>query len=276
MSALPNHEQLLDLLTKQATEGLDQAEATALQTLLDAHPGITDDEFDASVAAVLLGTNNQPEAMPAHLAAKILADAPVRANTLANATNVIPIQSRKPAWRSESAGWWAAAASMLIAVTGWWPRIAGDATRTQSHTQTVAVLSAEQQRTALLNNAHIIQASWSPGNDAGGNALVGDVVFDPTTQKGYLRFRGIPANDPRLEQYQLWIADGARTPPEPVDGGVFNAPQITSNGDVIIPFEAKLPVGKPAAFVVTVEKPGGVVVSKQERVLALAKVTTKF
>ena len=42
---------------------------------------------------------------------------------------------------------------------------------------------------------------------------------------------------------------------------------------MIIPFEAKLPVGKPAAFVVTVEQPGGVVVSKQERVLALAQVT---
>ncbi len=98
-------------------------------------------------------------------------------------------------------------------------------------------------------------------------------MFDPVTQQGYLRFRGIPANDPRLEQYQLWIADASRTPPEPVDGGVFNTPQSTATGDVIIPFEAKLPVGKPAAFVVTVEQPGGVVVSKQERVLALAQVT---
>jgi hypothetical protein len=58
-----------------------------------------------------------------------------------------------------------------------------------------------------------------------------------------------------------------------VDGGVFNTPQASVMGDVIIPFEAKLPVGKPAAFVVTVEQPGGVVVSKQERVLALAQVT---
>ena len=45
-----------------------------------------------------------------------------------------------------------------------------------------------------------------------------------------------------------------------------------ASGDVIVPFRAKLPVGKPAAFVVTMEQPGGVVVSKQERVMALAKV----
>lgn len=269
MSALTNHEQLLDLLAKQATEGLDAAELAELQTLLQAHPDVTGDEFDASVAAVLLGTKNDTEAMPAHLAAKILAAAPAQTKA-----TIVAMPSRTPMSRFESAGWWAAAASFLIAVAGWWPRLAGDAT--QSHTQIVATPTAEQQRAVLLNNAHVIQASWLPGNDAGGNTLVGDVVFDPVTQKGYLRFRGIPANDPRLEQYQLWIADAARTPPEPVDGGVFNTPQTASNGDVIIPFEAKLPVGKPAAFVITVEKPGGVVVSKQERVLALAKVSAKF
>lgn len=268
MSALPNHEQLLDLLAKQATHGLSETEATELQKLLSEHAAVSGDEFDASVAAILLGTKADAEAMPAHLAAKILADAPVRTTSSTTAANVVSIQSRKPA-RFETAGWWAAAASLLMAVAGWWPRLNGELI---ARPPVIAALTTEQQRAALLNSGHVIQASWSPGNDASGNALVGDVVFDPVTQKGYLRFHGIPANDPRLEQYQLWIADGSRTPPEPVDGGVFNTPQTTVTGDVIIPFEAKLPVGKPAAFVVTVEQPGGVVVSKQERVLALAKV----
>jgi hypothetical protein len=276
MSGLPNHEQLLDLLTKRATDGLAPSEVSELQALLRDHADINEDEFDASVAAILLSTRLESTAMPADLSAKILAAAPTNASASAATSNVVTLQQRKPIWRNESAGWWAAAASLLIAVAGWWPRLGGDAMHMQANTQTVATPTAEQQRAALLSNAHVIQASWSPGNDVAGNALVGDVVFDPATQKGYLRFRGIPANDPRLEQYQLWIADGSRTPPEPVDGGVFNTPQTTQDGDVIIPFEAKLPVGKPAAFVVTVEKPGGVVVSKQERVLALAKVSTKF
>lgn len=72
----------------------------------------------------------------------------------------------------------------------------------------------------------------------------------------------------------MWIADAQRTLPEPVDGGVFDVrvPSTAAGGDLIIPFEAKLPVGKPVAFVITVENPGGVVVSRQERVLAVAAV----
>jgi Anti-sigma-K factor rskA, C-terminal len=268
MSELPSHDQLLDLLAKQATHGLTESEATELQLLLSEHPEVAADEFEASVAAILLGSKTDHEAMPTQLAAKILADAPV--STAAGSANIVALQPRKPA-RFASAGWWAAAASLLIAVAGWWPRLNGELV---ARPPAVAALTPEQQRANLLNSGHAIQASWSPGNDAAADALVGDVVFDPVTQKGYLRFRGIPANDPRLEQYQLWIADADRKPPEPVDGGVFNTPQNTATGDVIIPFEAKLPVGKPAAFVVTVEQPGGVVVSKQEHVLALAKVTS--
>jgi len=268
MSVLPDNERLLDLLAQQATQGLNAAEADELKALLNAHPHVSNDEFDSSIAAILLASKADQEAMPAHLAAKILAEAPVHT---AAASNVFTMPSRKPAWRSEATGWWAAAACLLLAVAGWWPRLLGPSN--ESVAPSVAALSPEQQREALIKSGHAIQAAWSPGNDAASNALVGDVVFDPITQRGYLRFRGIPANDPRLEQYQLWIADAARTPPEPVDGGVFNTPQTTVTGDVIIPFEAKLPVGKPAAFVVTVEQPGGVVVSKQERVLALAKVT---
>jgi Anti-sigma-K factor rskA len=264
MSALPNHDQLLDLLALQATQGLSDAEAAELKSLLNEHPSVNGDEFESTVAAILLANASDAEAMPKPLAAKILASAPV-------VSNVVPLP-RKPAWQSAAAGWWSAAACLLLAIGGWWPRIAGE----HSTSAIVAQLTPEQQRASLLSSGHVIQASWSPGNDAAGNALVGDVVFDPATQRGYLRFRGIPANDPRLEQYQLWIADAARTPPEPVDGGVFNTPQTTAAGDVIIPFTAKLPVGKPAAFVVTVEQPGGVVVSKQQRVLALAKVPVSF
>ena len=265
MSALPEHNHLLDLLVQRATQGLSDAEAIELDTLLTSHQNISADEFDTSVAAILLASAVNSAPIPAHLSTKILANAPRQIA----ASNVLPMNTRKAAWRSESAGWWSAAACLVLAITGWWPRLAGESTPPASIT---VALTPEQQRMALLNSGHAIQAAWSPGNDAAGNSLVGDVVFDPVTQQGYLRFRGIPANDPRLEQYQLWIADAARISPEPVDGGVFNTPQATAVGDVIIPFTARLPVGKPAAFVVTVEQPGGVVVSKQERVLVLAKV----
>jgi hypothetical protein len=158
------------------------------------------------------------------------------------------------------AGWWAAAACFVLAVTGWWPRLA-------SSPPDVA-----RARDALASSSNVVKVQLAAGPGAADAPLTGDVIFDPVTQTGYLRFRGIPANDPRLAQYQLWIADGSRKQPEPVDGGVFNVPAKAPNGDVIIPFRAKLAVGAPAAFVITQEQPGGVVVSRQERVLALGKV----
>ena len=85
-----------------------------------------------------------------------------------------------------------------------------------------------------------------------------------------MRFSGLKPNDPDREQYQLWIVDASRGEPlkvPPVDGGVFDA---GAGGDVIVPIAPKLPVGKAFAFAVTIEPPGGVVVSDQSRKVVLA------
>ena len=51
----------------------------------------------------------------------------------------------------------------------------------------------------------------------------------------------------------------------PVDGGVFDiAAQAAATGEVIIPIDAKLPVGDARIFAITVEPPGGVVVSDRD------------
>ena len=82
-----------------------------------------------------------------------------------------------------------------------------------------------------------------------------------------MRFKGLAANDAKQIQYQLWIFDADRPEATPVDGGVFD---VASNGEVIVPISAKLPVGKPTLFAVTIERPGGVVVSKRERIVVTA------
>ena len=56
----------------------------------------------------------------------------------------------------------------------------------------------------------------------------------------------------------------------PVDGGVFD---IAGSGVRTIPIDAKLLVDGPTTFVVTKERAGGVVVSLQEDVRAVAKFT---
>jgi anti-sigma-K factor RskA len=83
-----------------------------------------------------------------------------------------------------------------------------------------------------------------------------------------MTLQGIPANDPQKAQYQLWIVDPTRDE-APVDGGVFDIP--ADGSPVLVPIVAKLALKNPQAFVITLEQPGGVVKSKQEQVVALAK-----
>jgi hypothetical protein len=84
-----------------------------------------------------------------------------------------------------------------------------------------------------------------------------------------MRFRGLPVNDVQKETYQLWIFDKTQDKATPIDGGTFD---VTSDGEVVVPINAKLKAQEPVMFAVTVEKPGGVVVSKREKIVALAKV----
>ena len=136
---------------------------------------------------------------------------------------------------------------------------------------TDGALTLVQQRTQLIdaNTPSTVQVSWAAGTTPFDAEVGGDVVWDNDSQTGFMRFVGLPVNDPAVEQYQLWIIDPKRDK-NPIDGGVFD---ITEEGEVIVPIDAKLKVLEPAAFAITVEQPGGVVVSSQERLPLLAAVT---
>lgn len=112
----------------------------------------------------------------------------------------------------------------------------------------------------------MIQSPWSDGKTPWKKKVSGDVVWSNAKQQGFMRFVGMPVNDPAIEQYQWWIIDPSRDN-EPIDGGVFD---VTSSEEAIIAIQAKLQVNQPKAFAVTIEKPGGVVVSTQERLPLLA------
>jgi len=118
-------------------------------------------------------------------------------------------------------------------------------------------------RVAALASGEAERSSWSSDK---GDAPEGDVVWRQRSQDGWLTFRDLPQL-PEDQAYQLWIVDGTRAG-DPVDGGVFTVEQGAS--DLIVPIRASLPIGRAASFVVTVEDRRGVVVSKQERVVAVA------
>jgi hypothetical protein len=100
------------------------------------------------------------------------------------------------------------------------------------------------------------------------NGLSGEVIWNDEKQEGYMSLKNLAVNDPTQNQYQLWIVDPERDE-LPVDGGVFNITE--KDGKQIIPIRNALAINKPVAFVITLEQPGGVVKSKQEVVVALAK-----
>ncbi len=256
-------EELQDLLLERATAGLDTVASAELERLVREQSDTSGAEAEAierSIAALMLAMDAHPAPLPDHLVERILARAPV---TTRAPVTVLP-DRRTGQQRGARLAWWSAAACLGLALAGWWPRLF-----------VAPPAAATQARAALLASGRMVRADWIAGAAAPPAGISGDVVFDPLTQRGYLRLRGIPANDPRLQQYQLWIADAGRAQPEPVDAGVFDvdaAALAAAGGEVLIPFKPRLPVRTPAAFVVTLEQPGGVVVSRQQHVLALAKV----
>jgi len=127
--------------------------------------------------------------------------------------------------------------------------------------------SPENARDYLIAKAaDLIESDFGGTEDF--RQMSGSVVWSDKFQKGYMSLSNLPANDPRAKQYQLWIVDPTRDE-RPVDGGVFDI--SVSDGTAIILIRNPLLVTNPQAFVITLEQPGGVVVSKQEVVVALAK-----
>jgi hypothetical protein len=98
----------------------------------------------------------------------------------------------------------------------------------------------------------------------------GSVLWSSEAQAGVLILHGLEPTGSGETQYQLWIVDDKRDGP-PVNGGVFDVIDMDGGEDEVqIPIETKLVIGEPSAFVITIERPGGVVVSTQDRVAMVA------
>ena len=282
-------EMMLDLVTKKATYGLDEAEQATLEKYY-ADAGIADDtSFEIAAAAIGLVGLKIDEQLPAHLQTKIIASADDYFATLGTQQDAVSLQTNEsepdvfqktftyePTRRSWSwLGWaLAGAACIALAINVWTTRftpveIGGGPKPPEAPVK----LTPEQEMAELLASGNaVIKANWSAGNVKALNNISGDVVWSDEKQKGYMRFRGLPVNDKNKETYQLWIFDKTQDKATPIDGGTFDVDQ---NGEVVIPINAKLKTREPGMFAVTVEKPGGVVVSKREKVAALATVVIK-
>ena len=274
-------EKLRDLLADRATVGLSEEEASQLDELL----GSLDEaeSFELAAAAIALAETKM-EPMPAGLEAKLARSADEYFGSakeeIHESIHDQPTQAFK--WEEPKASrsffdWfgWAAAAMACVAlgftIFFYQDQITDLQARVGqlSATPTPAPSLAELRDRMKASGGQIAQAEWTKGNVKETEGVTGEVVWSDAEQKGYMTFRGLPVNDANLQAYQLWMFEDANLEPYPKDGGVFN---VTANGEVIIPINAKLRTVNPKAFAITIEKPGGVVVSDRTKIALLAPV----
>lgn len=281
-----NKDRLMSLLADRATQGLSQEELIELNELLQKHPDWDNPYFDLTAAAVNLADIEIDEPMPDELRERIMVNAFQYVNAAHSQTepqeiiyqqevskdrasgtnkenftkgNVVPFPQKSSRW--QMMGWYVAAACLLLAALGWWPRLS----------QTSEPKNLFELREKLLAEAtDAIKTDWKPTNYQGAGNIGGDVVWSNARQQGFMRFTGMPAMDPKVSEYQLWIFDANQDEKFPIDGGVFDVDRET--GEVIVRINAKLKVSQPRLFAITIEKPGGVVVSKRDPIVAIAKV----
>lgn len=267
-----NPDRIDQLMVDAATQGLSPQDEAELQAALaqDARLRAEAQAYELSATAIELALTipGGGEALPDALRQKLIAsanasfgkqsDAP--ALKLTDAPQPTPAQEKFSWTDGRAFGWYAAVAALLaLAVLVFNPRDPGGAGTDPAPT-------LAQQYDALATEAGTVAASWGfAGNGADERfaKTTGEVIWNTDTQTGYMKLNGLPVNDPTKEQYQLWIVDASRDTAveftNRIDGGVFD---ITAQGEVIIPIDAKLVARQAAAFAITVETPGGVVESK--------------
>lgn len=250
MSDPKRRERFEELDAARALGDLSAAEHREWTDLIEEHGFAPDLELDLLVAG-LDSSLSESSAVPSpELIDKLEADT-ARFMPLAAETPQ-PVEAEViPFWKHPALGWAAAACFAL----GLW--VASE--------DPVTDPTLAEQRQALIGDEQAVQLAFAGTENFA--EVQGDIVWTDEAQTGFMRFRGLPANDPTEAQYQLWIVDPERDE-RPVDGGVFDIP--AGGGEVVVPIRAALRVDEPVAFVITVEKPGGVVVSKQEIVAAIA------
>lgn len=261
-----NRERLEELLAGYATGEITEAERGELSRLLEelSPTEVSDWEMAAAeLTAALVESQATREPLPEELAQAVLAQGTAAASGsgVAPGREVIDISSRRRPNFFAWAGWAAAAAAVLFI----WTSRNGQPPAAEPFT------AAALRDSLVATDGNLIQLAWTVTEDEVAVGATGEVVWSDRLQAGVMRFQGLQANDPSRWQYQLWIFDASRDERFPVDGGVFDIPQ--EGGDVLIPIDARLEVDQATLFAVTVERPGGVVVSDRERIVMVAQVT---
>ena len=265
-----NPDRIDQLMVDAATQGLAPQDEAELRDAIERDPSLRREadayELAATAIELALVSLDTKEAMPASLREKLKASAKQHSAKPSNAAPLklagSPVEraadTRKPgfAWTDgRYFGWYAAAAAMIALCV---------LLIQQPGTESKTPPTLAEQYNVLASDTNTLHATWAPHPDGDTQRFAnaaGEVIWNNEQQTGYMKLTGLPVNDPTREQYQLWIVDATRgsETTDRIDGGVFN---VNAKGEVIIPIDPKIVARKPAVFAITVEQPGGVVVSQ--------------
>jgi hypothetical protein len=252
-------EHLHALLADRALQGADAAEEAGINCLLQHYPELDAESFDRAAAALDLALSaSGDEPIPAALMNRL--------EVQAAAFGIAPLSPDperivEPA-PSPTGPPRAFASAGILAWTGWVVAAVAFLFAVLPTTSNKLTVNQLRERGAIV-------AQGKPGPH-GTPQLSGEFIFDNATQQGFMKLAGFDANDPKKNQYQLWIFDERKfTEKTPIDGGVFD---VTSNKEVLIPIKPNIKVGKPTLFAITIEEPGGVIVSDRNPLIFVGQV----
>ncbi|MHC4990041.1 MAG: anti-sigma factor domain-containing protein [Planctomycetota bacterium] len=252
-----NPERLHDLLADRATQGLSPREEAELERLLAEAGDVDPLSYDWAAAALDVAfTMAEQEPMPQTLQQQVEGGAAAwfaksRGIRLTGVDDTRSVKAPPPPMASSSLSlawlpWLVAAACLALTLTVVWPE------------PRPTPPGLEAQLTTLVGTPGTTTLPWQ-----GRQGVAGEVIWNQTQQKGFLRLTNLTPNDPKLMQYQLWIFDAGREARGEeriaVDGGVFD---VSGTGTLIVPIDAKIQVLEPKLFAITSEPPGGVVEHK--------------
>ena len=279
---LPNW--FVDLLILRATDRLDKDQQQQFNEFVENHPdrdqiNATAQQYEFAAAAIDLNyqrdDSESASAFPSDLREKLRHGARQHFRSGKESTAAVSLppttdsaQQRVAMTSREALAWMAAAAAVILLMTGLNP-FAGPSPSKQGP-ETATLPPSIEQRFEEFNNALIedrVTVPWTA--TAADSQASGSVVWSDSRQQGFMTFEGFAANDPARSQYQLWIFDTDASQSHPVDGGVFN---IAGDGGDIVSIDARIPVSNAVMFAITEERPGGVVVSDRKHLPLLAKV----
>ena len=269
------NDRLLDMLADDALVGLDDQDRAIFDELLAEADleDVSEAGLDRAAGALCLGMLDvDDEPMPESLRDRIVKSGMALTENAESGTqdqDVRPVATIGPESETGTSsgfrlwgGWAAAAACLVLALFGWALR----------GPQAVPEVALSERVDRLVSEApDLVSGDWILNDDQWGE-VTGRVVWSQSRQEGYMVFSGLRENDPKAEQYQLWVfQDDPSVEATPIHGGIFDS---AGSGELIVPITTPVsPKTTPVAFAVTVEDPGGVWVSDRSRlpVLALAK-----